>query len=66
MFLDPPYGQGLVPASLAALQAAGWIGAATLVVAELGRDDPAPAAELLADFRHGAARMVVFRIAGPL
>ena len=36
VFLDPPYGEGLVPPALAALRAAGWIAPGALVVAELG------------------------------
>ena len=34
VFLDPPYGQALVPRALAALGAAGWIAPGALVVAE--------------------------------
>ncbi len=61
VFLDPPYGQGLVPAAVAALAAGGWIAPGCLCLAELGAADPPPAATLLADFSHGAARMVAWR-----
>ncbi len=61
VFLDPPYGQGLVPAAVAALAAAGWIAPGCLCLAELAAADPPPAATLLADFSHGAARMVAWR-----
>ncbi|GAC1491883.1 MAG: 16S rRNA (guanine(966)-N(2))-methyltransferase RsmD [Acetobacteraceae bacterium] len=61
VFLDPPYGQAIVPAAVAALAAAGWIAAGSLVLAELGRADPVPDHELLDEFAHGAARMVAFR-----
>ncbi len=62
IFLDPPYGQGLVPAAVAALGAAGWIAPGALIVAEFGRDDPAPAwVDVLAVRAHGAARVVFWR-----
>lgn len=61
-FLDPPYGQELVPRAMAALGAAGWIGPDSVIVAEIGRDEAAPAAgEILAERAHGAARIVVLR-----
>jgi 16S rRNA (guanine966-N2)-methyltransferase len=63
VFLDPPYGRALVPASLAALRSAGWVGAAALVVAETGREDALPElGTLLDDRRHGAARITVWRV----
>ena len=61
VFLDPPYGQGLVPRALAALAAAGWIVPGALVVAETGRDEAAPAQFSLAERTHGAARLTVWR-----
>lgn len=64
VFLDPPYGAGLIVPAMAALSRAGWIGPGALIVAELGRDEPMPMAELLADWAHGTARMVAWRSVG--
>ena len=62
VFLDPPYGQDLVPRALAALRDAGWVAPDALVVAEVGRDDPSPApGDALATRAHGAARIEVWR-----
>ncbi len=64
LFLDPPYGAGLVASALSALDAAGWLDPRTLVVAELAADEPAPSVPMLAERRHGAARLCVFRRPG--
>jgi len=62
VFLDPPYRQGLVLPALAALGAAGWLAPAPLAVAEIAADEPAPlAVPLLAERRHGAARLCIWR-----
>jgi 16S rRNA (guanine966-N2)-methyltransferase len=63
IFLDPPYGQNLVPASLAALDAAGWIAPGALVVAETAASETLdlPAAECVAERSHGAARTSFWR-----
>lgn len=62
VFLDPPYGAGLVPLALAALAAAGWLAADALVLAEVGAHEPAPTqAELFAERRLGAARICAWR-----
>ena len=61
VFLDPPYGAGLIGQAVVALGRAGWIAPGGLVVAELGRAEPVPTADLLADWSHGAARMVAWR-----
>ncbi len=62
VFLDPPYGEGLVPRAVTALDAAGWIAPGALILAELGRDEAVPAlGELLAERAHGAARLVIWR-----
>ncbi len=63
IFLDPPYGKALVPRSLAALGAAGWIAPGALVVAEIGKTEALdlPGFTLLAERAHGAARLVVLR-----
>ncbi len=56
VFLDPPYGQALVSRALTALATAGWLATGALLVAETGRDEPAPFAnEPLASRTHGAA-----------
>ncbi|MBN8871880.1 MAG: 16S rRNA (guanine(966)-N(2))-methyltransferase RsmD [Rhodospirillales bacterium] len=69
VFLDPPYGQDLVPRAVTHLARTGRIAAGALVVAETGRDE-APSlaeatAELLAERAHGAARLWIWRIAAP-
>ena len=62
VFLDPPYGKGLVEQALAALSAASWIAPGALILAETGRDEPPVAwGELLAERSHGAARVNVLR-----
>ena len=60
-FLDPPYGEGLVPRALTALAAAGWLAPGALMVAEMGRDEPSPFAERLIARTHGAARIEAAR-----
>jgi 16S rRNA (guanine966-N2)-methyltransferase len=65
VFLDPPYGAGLVPKALAALRTAGWLAPAALVVAETGRDEDSPCqdADALLDSRaHGGARISIWRL----
>ena len=64
VFLDPPYGKGLVPAALAGLEGAGWIGREAVVVAELGADEQlaCPAGFMVADERViGAARVLMLQ-----
>ncbi len=66
VFLDPPYGQGLVERALAALAAAGWIAEGALVVAEAGAGemiDP-PGFTPLATRSHGAATLHMLRAPG--
>ena len=66
VFLDPPYGKGLVPRALAGLQAKGWIAPGALIVAETGRDDEAvmlPGFEVVSTRDHGAARLSALRAA---
>ncbi len=58
VFLDPPYGLGLVEASLSALSAAGWIAPGTLVCAEAEAASgaaPPPGFALLDERAHGPA-----------
>ncbi len=66
VFLDPPYGQGLVERALAALSAAGWIAPDALVVAEAGVDDTLdlPGFTPIATRSHGAATLHVLRAPG--
>lgn len=61
VFLDPPYGQDLVSRALTRLRAVGRVGPGTLIVAESGRDEPAPQVEALAERTHGAARLTIWR-----
>jgi len=62
VFLDPPYGKGLVPLAVAALGAAGWIAPGALIVAEFGRgEEGLEGIEVLAVREHGAARVVIWR-----
>ena len=62
IFLDPPYGQALVPRALTRLRANGWIAPTALIIAETARDEPSPASvPLLAEREHGAARISVWR-----
>ena len=63
VFLDPPYGKGLVPQAVAALQAAGWIAPGAILVAETGEGEALdlPSFEPLAARSHGAATLHVLR-----
>ena len=61
IFLDPPYGHGLVPRALTHLRATGWIAPAALIIAETGRDESPPTAAPLAERAHGAARISIWR-----
>jgi 16S rRNA (guanine966-N2)-methyltransferase len=68
VFLDAPYGEGLVARALPALAAAGWIAPGALVSAETGAAEaiePPPGFTLLAERTHGPARLVVLRHAPP-
>jgi 16S rRNA (guanine966-N2)-methyltransferase len=62
VFLDPPYGEDLVPRVVAALAAAGWIAPGAVIVGEVGRAEALPElGTLLAERAHGAARVGVWR-----
>jgi 16S rRNA (guanine966-N2)-methyltransferase len=64
VFLDPPYGKGLVPRALAVLLAKGWIAPGALIIAETGRDEEnaiPPSFEVLSTRDHGAARLSALR-----
>jgi 16S rRNA (guanine966-N2)-methyltransferase len=61
VFLDPPYGQSFVAHALARLRSVGRVAAGSLIVAETGRDEPAPYADALVERIHGAARVTIWR-----
>nr|WP_123690330.1 16S rRNA (guanine(966)-N(2))-methyltransferase RsmD [Stella humosa] len=62
VFLDPPYGEGLVDAALAALSAAGWIAGGTVVMVESAVKDAfvAPAGFVLLDERRYGKAAISF------
>jgi 16S rRNA (guanine966-N2)-methyltransferase len=63
-FLDPPYGEGLCEAALAALESGDWLEAGALVVLERGAQEPArgvPGFRLLDARRWGAANVQFLR-----
>jgi 16S rRNA (guanine966-N2)-methyltransferase len=66
VFLDPPYGKGLVEQALTALCAAGWIAPGAIVVAEAGAEEALdlPGYEPVATRSHGAATLHVLRAPG--
>ncbi len=64
IFLDPPYGKGLIPPTLAALKDAGWIAPAALVVAEMAARDDLPEIDGFSvedERRYGKAKIVLLR-----
>jgi 16S rRNA (guanine966-N2)-methyltransferase len=66
VFLDPPYGQDLVPHALGHLARLGWIAPGAVIVSETGRDEDLPEGggvtmDKLAERTHGAARLGVWR-----
>jgi 16S rRNA (guanine966-N2)-methyltransferase len=63
VFLDPPYGQDLVPRALAHLRASGWIAPGAVIVAETAREESI-APEPLAERVHGAAKLTIWREPG--
>ncbi len=65
-FLDPPYGEDVTRAALAALASAGWLAPGCLAVAEISskRGFVVPEGfELLDERRYGAARILFLRYA---
>jgi 16S rRNA (guanine966-N2)-methyltransferase len=60
VFLDPPYGQDMA-AAVDALRRAGWIGAATIVVAETAAGAPPDLGTILAERAHGPALVTIWR-----
>jgi 16S rRNA (guanine966-N2)-methyltransferase len=64
VFLDPPYGKGLIAPALDALRQAGWIAPGALIVAEMGGRDDMPGAGGFAvedERRYGKARIRFLR-----
>lgn len=59
IFLDPPYGQNLVPKALAAL--IGWVAPGAIIIAEFGPEQIFAPPEMLAERRHGKARLLFWR-----
>lgn len=67
IFLDPPYGKGLVPAALEALADHGWIGQDATIVAELGKTellDPPGGFSVRDERVYGKSRIVYLRPTG--
>jgi 16S rRNA (guanine966-N2)-methyltransferase len=62
VFLDPPYGNDLVRRALSHLRTVARLAPGAIMVAETGRDEPAPTSAALLDERvHGAARLTIWR-----
>ncbi|WP_298286015.1 16S rRNA (guanine(966)-N(2))-methyltransferase RsmD [Acidocella sp.] len=61
VFLDPPYGQNLVPQALSALAARGWLAEGAVIVAEFGPGDDMATPALLAARSHGKAQVKIWR-----
>jgi len=61
VFLDPPYGQNLVPRAVAALAAKGWLAPGALMIAELGPGDVLSPNGILATRSHGPAQFIIWR-----
>ncbi|HEX4261764.1 MAG TPA: 16S rRNA (guanine(966)-N(2))-methyltransferase RsmD [Acetobacteraceae bacterium] len=62
VFLDPPYGAGLIERAIPALAAAGWFAPGCLLVMETARDEAlAVAGRLLDDHAYAAARIRILR-----
>jgi 16S rRNA (guanine966-N2)-methyltransferase len=61
VFLDPPYGRGLVGLALERLRAMGRVSAETLIMAETGCDEPPLSVDPLSQRTHGAARVTIWR-----
>ena len=60
VFLDPPYGETLVPRAMVALTRQGWAGPDTVWAIETGRDETLNG-EPVATFSHGAATVHIRR-----
>ena len=58
IFLDPPYAENLIPRALAVLSAANYFAPNAVFVAELGPQHEFAPATVLAERRHGKARLL--------
>ena len=63
VFLDPPYGQALLPRALTALRSAGWLAPGAILVAESAAGESPALGDLLAERRHGAGRVTIWSVA---
>jgi 16S rRNA (guanine966-N2)-methyltransferase len=66
VFLDPPYGKGLIALTLVALREGGWIAPEALIVAEVDRKEtlePPADFSVLEDRHYGKARILLMRCA---
>nr|WP_314072362.1 16S rRNA (guanine(966)-N(2))-methyltransferase RsmD [uncultured Roseococcus sp.] len=63
VFLDPPYGSGLLTAAIEALDAAGWFAPGALLCTELAAKEAVPETrfETIEDRTHGKARLLILR-----
>ncbi len=62
-FLDPPYGQNLIPPTVGALQTAGWLAPGALLIAETARDEPLSLpGEKHVERAHGAALVTAWTL----
>lgn len=66
VFLDPPYGSGLIAPALASLGRQGWLAPGALIVVEMDRRESFAVPEgfaLLDERRYGRARLIFLRAA---
>lgn len=61
VFLDPPYGRGLVGLALPALRGAGWVAPGALLVVETATDEAPEIGIPLATATFGAAKVEFYR-----
>lgn len=65
VFLDPPYGKGLLPPALAALRSQGWLQPHSLIGAEIGAEEALsfPADFTIdTEFHAGRSRILLMRV----
>jgi 16S rRNA (guanine966-N2)-methyltransferase len=64
VFLDPPYRSGIIPTTLTALKAQGWIAAGAVIACEVASTEdvvPPEAFTLLDQRKYGAAKIVLLQ-----